>query len=74
MAHSCPDCGVTCHCGGDIDDCCFEGTPEERACLHCPDGAESDDEDDPNENRCPRCASVNFEYIGDVQRCAECGK
>lgn len=23
MAHECPDCGLTCHCHGDIDDICF---------------------------------------------------
>ncbi len=23
MAHECPICGLTCHCGGDIDDCVF---------------------------------------------------
>ena len=27
MAHSCPDCGYTCHCGGDIDDCCLQFEP-----------------------------------------------
>jgi hypothetical protein len=46
MAHSCPDCGQVCYCGGDIDDCCFEGTVEERRCTHCPiDGFDEDDED-----------------------------
>lgn len=44
MAHSCPECGQVCYCGGDIDDCCFEGTPEEARCGHCPD--ELDDTDD----------------------------
>lgn len=37
MAHECPDCGMTCHCGGDIDDCLFEGTQEQLHCSHCPD-------------------------------------
>ena len=24
MAHTCPDCGQTCYCNGDIDDCLFD--------------------------------------------------
>jgi len=24
--------------------------------------------------RCPRCGSEKWEYVGDRQRCAECGK
>jgi hypothetical protein len=35
MAHSCPDCGLKCYCGGDIDDIFFEGSDEEMACIHC---------------------------------------
>lgn len=35
MAHECPECGLTCYCGGDIDDCCFHGTEEEMYCSHC---------------------------------------
>jgi hypothetical protein len=35
MAHSCPDCGSACYCGGDIDDIFFEGSEEEMACIHC---------------------------------------
>ena len=37
MAHSCWDCGQLCHCGGDIDDCEFDDSPEARACTHCCD-------------------------------------
>jgi hypothetical protein len=44
MAHSCPQCGCQCHCGGDIDDCCFEGTPEEAACTCCAGGDDDDDD------------------------------
>lgn len=34
MAHICPDCGATCHCG-DIDDIEWdEGSPESDACEH----------------------------------------
>jgi len=32
MAHECPECGYTCHCGGDIDDVCWG---EEVACICC---------------------------------------
>ena len=36
MAHTCPDCGLTCHCGGDIDDIDFGDDSEEAiACTHC---------------------------------------
>ncbi|HKB54224.1 MAG TPA: hypothetical protein VKD22_09500 [Ramlibacter sp.] len=31
MAHDCPDCGMQCHCGGDIDDINFG---ESDACTH----------------------------------------
>ncbi len=42
MSHECPECGLTCHCGGDIDDCCFSGTKHERMCTHCAEEAEDD--------------------------------
>jgi hypothetical protein len=45
LAHSCPECGYTCHCGGDIDDCIIEGTREEARCQHCPDELFGDDDD-----------------------------
>ena len=35
MAHTCPDCGLRCHCGGDVDDCEFDGTREQLRCDHC---------------------------------------
>jgi hypothetical protein len=36
MAHTCPDCGLLCHCGGDIDDIDFgDDTPEAAVCTHC---------------------------------------
>jgi hypothetical protein len=43
MAHECPECGQTCYCGGDIDDCCLHGSEEEFMCHHCPDDYDSDD-------------------------------
>lgn len=45
MAHECPECGYACHCGGDIDDCCFGGTKYQFACTHCPDIDAADDDD-----------------------------
>lgn len=33
---------MLCHCGGDIDDCQFGGTPYELNCKHC-DGKADDD-------------------------------
>lgn len=46
MAHECPECGMKCHCGGDIDDIVFPDTPEELACTHCEDGDYEWNEDD----------------------------
>jgi hypothetical protein len=47
MAHSCPDCGSVCYCGGDIDDCLFDDEDAINACLHCfgEDTREDDCED-----------------------------
>lgn len=77
MAHSCPECGLICHCGGDIDDCCFEGTPEERACGHCPiDGYDDDepdftsDPDDPTHPGWQPMAAMNsMQHLIAAQRC-----
>jgi hypothetical protein len=36
MAHTCPECGTACYCGGDIDDIFFgEDSAESDACSHC---------------------------------------
>ena len=50
MAHSCPECGQICYCGGDIDDCVFDGTSDQDRCTHCPLDGGGDDEpyDDDN--------------------------
>jgi hypothetical protein len=34
MAHSCPECGSTCYCGGDIDDCLFDFEEDVISCTH----------------------------------------
>ena len=46
MSHSCPVCYLTCYCGGDIDDCCFNGAKEQINCTHCPDDYDYDDAED----------------------------
>ena len=48
MAHTCPECGILCHCRGDIDDCEMDGTEEQLMCEHC-DEDESPCDDDPTE-------------------------
>lgn len=45
MAHTCPECGMLCHCGGDIDDMEMDGTPEQDRCSHCPDEDNDRDRD-----------------------------
>ncbi len=32
MAHTCPDCGMVCYCGGDIDD--IEMEEGSKGCVH----------------------------------------
>lgn len=44
MAHTCPECGMVCHCGGDIDDICFGEADE--FCSHCAHDEDNDWEDD----------------------------
>ena len=34
MAHECPECGQTCHCNGDIDDCCNNFEEDVINCQH----------------------------------------
>lgn len=41
MAHTCPECGCRCHCGGDIDDLCF-GVAE-KYCCHCEEDETEED-------------------------------
>ena len=40
MAHECPECGIACHCNGDIDDLLLPNEHHEAACEHCPDDDE----------------------------------
>ncbi len=46
MSHECPDCGVTCYCNGDVDDCCFNTPMEVYRCKHCPPEQFDDDEEE----------------------------
>lgn len=75
MAHSCPECGSACYCGGDIDDLFFEGTRAEALCTCCDgkeeSGFEGYDEEDPREC-CPRCGKA-FEEFGDLG-CGYCDR
>jgi hypothetical protein len=34
MAHECPECGQTCYCNGDIDDCIIPSEESEMNCIH----------------------------------------
>ena len=34
MAHECPECGLLCHCNGDIDDCMFNFDDDVNNCTH----------------------------------------
>jgi hypothetical protein len=34
MSHECPECGQTCYCHGDIDDCCFNLPRDQDKCIH----------------------------------------
>lgn len=45
--HSCPDCGVYCHCGGDIDDIDFGDTsPHADNCTHFEECQLEENDDD----------------------------
>jgi hypothetical protein len=37
MAHECPQCGMTCYCNGDIDDCLLDDAEAEAECKCCLD-------------------------------------
>lgn len=47
MAHICPKCGETCHCGGDIHGVISGTCPTIGvACIHCKQEGWEDDTDD----------------------------
>lgn len=53
MSHECPDCGQTCYCNGDIDDCCFNHPKYAMACKHWKQCEQEDDEDNNYETQSP---------------------
>lgn len=46
MAHTCPVCGITCHCNGDIDDLCLDLEDDVMACDHCEEYEEEEYEEE----------------------------
>jgi len=43
MAHECPECGLTCYCGGDIDDICWG--EQTGYCKHCDEDDDFDEDE-----------------------------
>jgi len=52
MAHTCPECGQTCHCGGDIDDLILDFDEDVIGCTHCSDEDMEEYWDDMEEDGC----------------------
>lgn len=75
MAHTCPNCGEVCYCGGDIDDCEFDGTDEQFNCTHCPDGLDEEGDNDflgPEGCLYPgECCMPGPHYVGECHRPAD---
>lgn len=46
MAHSCPECGMTCYCNGDIDDILLDEDDAINRCDHCSPFDDDDWDDD----------------------------
>ncbi len=47
MAHTCPECGMLCHCGGDIDDLQWgDDSPEAMGCSHWKECEGDEDDED----------------------------
>ena len=46
MSHECPECGQTCYCNGDIDDCCLNLPMDINKCKHCQICESKDDEEE----------------------------
>jgi len=53
MAHNCPDCGLHCHCGGDIDDLLLNQEHFVLGCVHCPHDDDEERWDDDDERKIP---------------------
>lgn len=66
MAHECPECGLLCHCNGDIDDICFGESDECKCCI---DKLDDDDYEDGDNNTpdyylCSSCGYTCVEKHG----------
>jgi len=47
MAHTCPECGETCYCNGDIDDILFDDDSDGAIhCIHFEKCERRDDDED----------------------------
>lgn len=71
MAHECPECGMVCYCGGDIDDCEFNGpgSGQERCTHKCDiidgqDFIEIEDEFEFDDRSDPERMVLNCGYPG----------
>lgn len=50
MAHECPECGILCRCGGDVDDLLLNQEGHIALCAHCPlDGVHDEPYERPEE-------------------------
>lgn len=79
MAHDCPDCGLLCHCGGDIDDICLDDEDSVARCTHCQPGRDSEEDDPegccyppgqcvmPGPHRMSECHTANAVLSGEKQ-------
>lgn len=67
MAHSCPECGQTCYCGSDIDDCLFDFDEDVEACMHAC-GDEKDDDDCMDCGMCDLCVERSKAYYEEMEQ------
>ena len=44
MSHPCPECGQSCNCCGDVDDCEMDTLDSYVSCCHCVGLDDSDDD------------------------------
>lgn len=66
MAHECPECGMVCYCGGDIDDCEFngEGSGQETCTHKCDIGGGECDGWEPEDRDMPEQLTMACGYPG----------
>ena len=72
MAHECPECGLICYCGGDIDDMLFSETEEEFSCTHylrreC-DGYGLDEDDCMDCGMCDSCITRTKAHFEEMEK------